>query len=173
MTNCKLCGAEPKVLFRCAIGKGVVDVFLCESCYNSQYNTTQPLAMIGDEIITKKGELSLKDKEALNEAMQMSCPKCGVSLVDIGKTGRFGCDECYVVYSDMIAIANAQISNKDKNNTSGPNEDSNQSEHAASVKEGRLSILESRMKKAIKAENYEEAAEIRDEINELRKGEQL
>ena len=73
-------------------------------------------------------------------AEQKRCPVCGSTLADITKNGRLGCGECYTVFGGMPLP-------KPKKHP----------EEKADAHE-----LEAKLKEAIEAENFEEAARIRD-----------
>lgn len=75
---------------------------------------------------------------------QKRCPVCGSTLADITKNGRLGCGECYTVFGGMPLPK--------------PKKHGDVSEAAADGD----AELEARLKEAIAAENYEEAARIRD-----------
>ncbi|MBR5769253.1 MAG: UvrB/UvrC motif-containing protein, partial [Clostridia bacterium] len=75
------------------------------------------------------------------------CPVCGSTLADITRNGRLGCGECYSVFGGMPLP-------KPK---AAPDEAEPPKNEAPSREE-----LEAQMKEAVAAENFEEAARIRD-----------
>jgi protein arginine kinase activator len=176
MGQCKHCGNESNYLFRSAITKEVTDVFLCESCFQ-QYYGGEPLGMIGDEVVVKEDKTALFDKSIAEKLIEIKCQKCNTSLAEIGKTLKLGCESCYATFSDLLATAESQI---EKKNVKGKEEvkkteekpEAKKETYTGSVKEGKLKILEDRLKLAIKNESYEEAAELRDLINTIKDEEQ-
>ena len=90
------------------------------------------------------------------------CPECGFTFEDLQKVRRFGCGNCYQVFSDELA---PMLSGMHKG-----------ASHVGKVPEGlmenhfrqqKLDELRSKLEIAIDAESYEEAADLRDEIRTL------
>lgn len=75
---------------------------------------------------------------------QKRCPVCGSTLADITKNGRLGCGECYTVFGGMPLPK--------------PKKHSEEASH----KQDSAEALEAKLKEAIDAEDFEEAARIRD-----------
>ena len=90
------------------------------------------------------------------------CPTCGFTIDDLRRVRRFGCAECYKVFSDEFA---PMLRGMHKGIS-----------HVGKVPQGlmeiqfraqRLEELRSKLDQAISSESYEEAAGIRDEIRNL------
>jgi len=110
------------------------------------------------ELPEKKPEIpkEIKEKEGL------VCPKCGMTYEEFKKTAKFGCAKCYDAFeSNLIRIF--------------------QEIHGSHIYKGRAyqldkksaglirkkRELEKALEIAIKNENFEDAAKIRDELKEL------
>lgn len=90
------------------------------------------------------------------------CPSCGMSENELVKTGKIGCKECYRTFSDLIAsmLSKLHLSTEYKGKKPcGCCEE-------ASV-EQKLKKLKADMQKAVDAQEYEEAAKLRDAIRTL------
>lgn len=96
----------------------------------------------------------------------MVCENCGTSYSDFKKSGILGCSECYKTFSSIV---NPMIRRVQKD-----------IEHVGKlpVKNGkeliekkRLLKLKEELQQAILVEEYEKAAELRDKINKIKKGE--
>ncbi len=162
--NCKLCfKEEPIHLFRCIIGSSSTDMFLCTECMQKVVGNSEPLALIGEELISEDEALSLSEQD-IHGIMEMQCSNCGTSLEDIESTGKFGCEVCYDLYSDLISTADMKIDEKEKRlkQKVGSNFDKN-------VGHSKIDIMKRQMEQAIKMEKYEDAAKIRDEIQKMEK----
>ena len=82
--------------------------------------------------------------------MLSNCPVCGFSLEDYRRTGHLGCPDCYAVFSrELDPLADF---------------DDNPVEESDAVRKLRL---EKELQQAIDREDYERAAQLRDQINEL------
>lgn len=113
------------------------------------------------------------------------CPVCGFTLRDIKKTSRFGCSECYKAFEDYIDKSSLteggykgkvpkSLSSRIKDIVSDAAKDIKEAvkeskEEKAQAKEAKKDIneLRTRLKKAVAAEDYEQAAKLRDEIRSL------
>lgn len=87
------------------------------------------------------------------------CPTCGMTLRDLRRNGRAGCPDCYHTFSDVLNPYIHRVQGADSHIGSAP-----QSEQATRPKKCVLDNLKEKLQDAIKSENYEEAARLRDEI---------
>ena len=90
------------------------------------------------------------------------CRVCGFSQADFKKTGRLGCSECYVTFSDGL---NSLLKAMHKG-----------TEHVGKLPQRaqrvmalshRMRALNDNLQKAVADENYETAASLRDQIKQL------
>lgn len=88
------------------------------------------------------------------------CPKCGLSFAAFKKYGKLGCANCYNVFREELLPMFKGIQAGMQHTGRTPNAEHNRK--AASLGE-----LRQKLSEAIKSENYEEAAEIRDKIKEM------
>lgn len=97
----------------------------------------------------------------------LKCPKCGYTEVEFQKTGRLGCPDCYQLFlapkMDLLSKMHKGVTHKGKEPK--PKKSADIDVPAPSVED-----LKQKLGAAIKVENYEEAARLRDEINALEKG---
>ena len=153
------------IFFRCLIGSTTAtDVFVCEECFKKMSNGEEVLGMIGDELIVKGVGDANSILNVVQSPLDLKCSGCGTSLNEVGKTGRFGCEKCYEVFSDLAAVADAQIDEKEKKLKEVLGDKAKES-----VKVGKEKVMEGRMRHAIKMEDYETAARVRDEIAKLKR----
>jgi protein arginine kinase activator len=90
------------------------------------------------------------------------CPACGFTLEDLHRVRRFGCAECYTAFRDEILPMLRGLHRGTHHVGKVP-----EGLMAAQLKHQRLQDLHARLEQAVVAENYEEAAGIRDEILSL------
>jgi len=93
------------------------------------------------------------------EHRQKKCPSCGMTLKDFQKTTMLGCPECYVLFEKEINAIIEDVHDGDR--------------HVGKIPANKkLSIeilsLQTELSKAVKAQNFEKAAELRDKIKSLR-----
>ncbi|MCP5536943.1 MAG: UvrB/UvrC motif-containing protein [Akkermansiaceae bacterium] len=178
--QCDYCDSKATVFFTQIIDGNSNKTCLCEACA-AKHGVTDPEGFLlgnmdashddakpapkapkfnvpmGNETI----ELPLTSAHPTNKAV---CPGCGFAFDDLKKTGRLGCSQCYQFFRDAI-----------KNNLVGMHKGTC---HTGRVPEGMLEAFEKRqrleqlqleMNEAIDAEDYETAAALRDEIQNLSK----
>ncbi len=94
------------------------------------------------------------------------CPLCGSTAGDISRTGKVGCAQCYDTFSDMLLPYIRRIHGNTEHTGKIP------SDAGAEIKTKReLVQLKEELKKAVEAQEFEKAAQLRDRIKELEGGE--
>jgi protein arginine kinase activator len=95
---------------------------------------------------------------------QKRCPLCGMSFSDFKSAGRLGCPQCYTTFRDELAPMLQSIHGRcEHRGRCLPEVESGES--------GEIVKLQKELCEAVGAENYEKAAQIRDEIRRLREAE--
>lgn len=96
----------------------------------------------------------------LNHIKEDICPMCGYSFSDYANTGLLGCSKCYETFEDKIAPALKKLHGKSMHL---------QKEAKKAKPKNKAEKLQLELEEAIKKEEYEKAAVLRDEIKELKK----
>jgi protein arginine kinase activator len=104
--------------------------------------------------------------EPAGEDQAGSCQFCGSTLDDIKKSGRLGCGKCYFVFESQVDMLMRRIQGSSFHVGKRPG----RTENRAIDDQLRVRELKKRLNDAVKLENYEEAARLRDEILTLEKG---
>ena len=97
-------------------------------------------------------------------ATERKCPNCGMTESELRRTGRAGCPQCYNTFSDILTPYIRQVHGTDTHLGAKPKTETQKEQDP-------VAEMKSKLEEAIKAENYEEAARLRDEIRRL-EGEQ-
>ena len=97
----------------------------------------------------------------------VTCPHCGLSLDRFSKEGKFGCQDCYRAFSDQVPSLLNRIHGHSRHVGKIPKRGGG----ALRVKT-QLESLHSQMDKAVAEQNFEQSAQLRDEIKRLEGGEQ-
>ncbi len=95
------------------------------------------------------------------EDAQRQCPACGRSERQLRLTGRVGCPVCYQTFAPLLETVIGQLGSGRRQSMDGAAAEVSRQE------ENRLDALREEMFRAVNAENYERAAELRDEIRAL------
>lgn len=98
------------------------------------------------------------------------CSSCGSSFNDIVNSGRIGCADCYDKFEDKLEPSIRKIHGKTKHigKFITYSDDEKKTEEKPQVSE--LDSLKEQLKTAISEQRFEDAAVIRDKINELQEG---
>lgn len=125
------------------------------------------------------GLLGIEDTEkGPDKLQQIACPTCQTSYSEFVKDSRFGCADCYSVFGPLMEDSIKQLQGSlmhtgktpafQRKDHESQNEDSDEDGSDSSRNE--LYELDTRLKEALRFEDYETAAVCRDRIKELRKG---
>lgn len=95
-------------------------------------------------------------------AKEKRCPLCGISIRELSEEGNVGCTECYRSFADELRPSITRIHGSVRHKGRFPLRFKNKCE-----KENVLDDLRRRLKEAIKNEEFERAAALRDEISNL------
>ena len=91
----------------------------------------------------------------------MSCPTCGATLSEFQESGKLGCPSCYHVFTDELTALFGRIHGSTEHGGKRPGGDGLQTSEAISVE-----VLKRKLKTAVEGEAFEEAALLRDKIEE-------
>jgi len=157
--KCDYCDAQATVfLTQMAEGK-TKSVSLCEKCAKEK-GVTDPVGFALADVLLGGGEdIELPIPSG---SSAKNCPECGFTMADLKRVRRFGCPACYQAF-------NAEVDAMVRGMHVG-------TRHVGKVPKGqmerherrkRMNQLNKRLEEAVASENYEEAAGLRDEIQEI------
>jgi len=134
---------------------------LCEDCAR-QKNIGINIQFSVADILKGLTEAHLEKKDDTAE----KCPLCGLSFGMFRKKGKLGCGECYEVFSEeLVPILNDIHKNIQHVGTKPVG--ARRTKSVSSNNMTKLDDLTAKLEKAVKNEEYEEAAVIRDKIKTL------
>ena len=99
--------------------------------------------------------------EAAGGGAGLKCPACGFTQADFKKAGRLGCSACYETFAEPLGGL-LKTMHKGTRHVGKVPESLRQSRDLSD----RLKQLQTKLTKAIEAEDFEEAAVLRDEIKQ-------
>lgn len=91
------------------------------------------------------------------------CPTCGCTFRDILDTGMMGCADCYETFYDRLKPSLYRIHGRASHVGK-----MSSSYDALSARKDRIKELNGAMQKAVEVQDFEKAAELRDEIKQLK-----
>lgn len=142
---------------------------LCKECaaargfHSPLENAPFPLA----EILSGLAE-SLPQASAARSEDSLSCPGCGLKFEEFARHGRFGCGECYQAFRARLEIVMRKIHGASLHRGRAPVGESPVTDNDSTIPVKEEERLETELKKAIEAEDFERAAEIRDKLKAMR-----
>lgn len=174
---CQNCGkGEANVRYTQIINGVKKEMILCEKCSKelgvSDFNFNMPI-----NLSSFFGEF-LENQENLATNFLITkpfiCEVCGMDDEEFASTGKFGCENCYEVFSGKIdpILKNIQAGNRQVGRTAKNQiKQETQTKVQPTQKQEKYPVeeLKKQMKQAIKEEQYEEAAKLRDAIRKIEK----
>jgi protein arginine kinase activator len=144
--------------------------YLCENCAKDREIAINSSAIHMEEKETNKLESPLKSSleviisapELLQEKDQNSCPKCGMTYENFRSTSLWGCPQDYFIFEKKIKKILEKIHGSSLHRGKTPSRMTLNMDL-----ERRILSLKEKLKKAIHREEYEKAAELRDQIAAL------
>lgn len=158
---------------------------LCSQCakemdfgpYSAILEGEFPLSMLLSSL------LGLSDSDAAarqQKTEEVVCPTCGTTYEEFIKNSRFGCADCYHVFDLLIGEKIKKLQDNASHTGKQPKMRAGKPPEAAVSSKGEMQFtkeeqirqLERRLKAALEAEDYEQAAVCRDQIRALKEEKQ-
>lgn len=159
--QCDVCHSKEATVFLTQIVEGKMQkVNLCEAC-SKEKGVNDPTGFALADLLMGLG--AAEDIEKSSGALK--CSVCGFTQADFKKTGRLGCSACYAVFGDGLS---SMLKNMHKGTThTGKAPAALQERRARGEK---LRALQDSLHSAVAAEEYERAADLRDQIRRMEAG---
>lgn len=160
---CQLCGSPSTIHLTDIINKKKREMHLCESCAREKKlipDSTAQEINIPSLMHLVFGQLQgAVESVSLEDAL---CPECGAPYAHFKAQGRLGCPHEYRAFREQLVPLLERIQN-------------NQTRHVGKIPRrfgrvyflARRAALESELRAAVEAENYEEAARLRDQVRAM------
>jgi protein arginine kinase activator len=158
--TCDVCKSNEASVFLTQIVDGKMQkVNLCESCSKAK-GVDDPTGFALADLLLGLGAAQEIERGGGGQAQR--CPGCGFSQADFKKTGRLGCAQCYETFAEGLNSL-LKAMHKGTNHTGKvPARISRLIERESALKN-----LQRDLQKAVSEENYETAAQIRDQLRQL------
>ena len=156
--QCDVCQAKEATVFLTQIVDGKMQkVNLCESC-SKEKGVTDPLSFALVDLLPGLGA----EAEVEKGTPVQHCPVCGFTQADFKKTGRLGCPVCYDTFAEGLSGLLKAMHRRTTHTGKVP------ARLKRSLEMGmRRKQLQRDLDKAVSEENYESAAQLRDQLREL------
>lgn len=160
--QCEICHkSDATVHLTDVINNVKKEIHLCESCAEKRGTTIKSYMNKAPSLPEfKAAQLATTDLgESEPDEADLACPKCGITYRKFRTNGKFGCPECYTAFGRHVIQLLEKIHHKVQHVGKVP---SRATRHMAIQNE--VNQLRDSLQKAIESEEYERAAEIRDQI---------
>jgi protein arginine kinase activator len=157
---CCICKEKPATVHLTQIaGDKMQKVDLCEECAKNKGVNDQTGFSLADLLL---GLGAAQEMEQSASGSEAKCPKCGFTHADFKKSGRLGCAECYVTFEEGLGSLLKSMHKGTRHVGKAP-------EHLRTRRDlsSQLQTLQKQLAKAIEGENFERAAQLRDEIKQV------
>jgi len=162
---CQQCRKRPATVQITQITDGhKVELHLCEECALK----SGKLDFISDPQVSLENFLTGLLQSDMNAApgvtrpAGLQCKACGMTYQEFSRTGKLGCAECYRYFLDQLEPVFRRIHGNTRHHGKLPRRLEGAARTRREVQE-----LRDRLRRAVEAENFEEAAALRDEIRRL------
>lgn len=132
----------------------------CESCAKSLKLPIQGAA--GVKSLVNIVQLLKHSASKAREDNSVACPHCGITLTEFRTKGRLGCAHDYEVFAPHLEGLLRRVHNATRHVGRVPGMD-----EASAQRRSRLTALRARLEEAVREEQYESAAKLRDEIQSM------
>jgi len=163
---CQECGKRPSTLHFTKIVNGEKTEFhICELCAREKGEMI-PGASNGFSIHNLLSGL-MDFGPAANTGLGMGtktlrCEQCGLTYTQFGKSGKFGCSSCYLNFSERLDPLLKRVHGNIGHAGKVPKRTGGLIKHKREIESLKMTLLQH-----IDQEEFEQAAEVRDQIREL------
>lgn len=158
MMICQNCGnLNGEVHYKTSFSGIISEIILCPDCAEKREDDS-----FGFDYFNKMLNVFMPPHR---HSKTKRCPMCGTNEWEILKTGKPGCPECYKTFEDIFIPFIKRINGGSRHSGKIPASAGKEIEEKR-----RLEELKDSLNKAVKAQDFENAAILRDSIKELEGG---
>lgn len=173
--QCNICGKKKATVHLTEIvDEQMSEMHLCEDC--ARQKSTQMEQQFGlADLLAGLSEAGPKGSAKPEEKSTLQCASCGLNYEDFRKFGRLGCGDCYVSFKDNLAGLLRKIhgSNRHLGKTpfsgqaQGAPDGAQIPAAAGSLVQESIEDIKKQMQAAIRDEDFEKAAMLRDKLRTM------
>ena len=158
------CGKKPATIHVTELSNGEKkEIHLCEDCAKKQNVFYSAMESVGDLKHLLSGVLGGAPQPGAEHLQHLQCPDCGITYAEFRTQSRFGCPTDYDVFREGVDPLLERIHGTTEHHGETP------SDPVARRRSDRLADLRTHLRDAVAEEAYERAAQIRDQIYELKR----
>lgn len=157
------------------VNEQITKLNLCEVCAKQKgadaeqhFGIADLLAALSD-VEAQHPEKPAAQGAAAGAPSKNRCSNCGLTYEDFKKVGRLGCGECYTAFKVSLAPLLKRIHGSTQHLGKSPNPEALKEQKISFKLHEELMNAKDELLKAVKKEEFEEAAALRDKIQFLEK----
>jgi protein arginine kinase activator len=151
--KCQLCSNPATKHFTDIVAGKKREMHLCQQCAEAQ-NLAKPTELNLPAIL--QSLIGQHLGQQTDRLAKQTCPECGIRYMEFRAQGRLGCPHDYAVFREALEPLLRRIHRAERHVGKSPRRQVDQARHAE------IMDLRKRLKEAVEAEAYEEAAQLRD-----------
>jgi len=161
---CNICQSrEATVHLTEIINNKIMKLHLCEDCAKKKSSEMESHFGLSD-LLAGLADFGMRIEE--EESGLAKCGFCGMKYEDFKQIGRLGCAQCYTTFEKTLGPLLKRVHGSDRHSGKAP-----VAMKQSMTDERELQQLKEQLHRAITAEEFEEAARLRDEIRKKEKRE--
>lgn len=164
--KCDSCGKENANVHMTSIVNGVKEEHhYCQQCANQKEQGTGFMfsSMFDDTFFNNQFFANVMyPQSTLGNSKLSACPQCGMTISAFNHQGRLGCDKCYEAFQQHLVPLIKRIQGSTSYEGRLPQRGAEDLKVEQTIKQLRNDLIQ-----AVKQEQFERAAQIRDEIKSL------
>ncbi len=157
--KCQFCHEPATVHLTQIVGGKMQKIDLCEKCAKEKGVADPTGFSLADMLLGLGAAEQMKGTSTISELV---CPQCGFTQPDFKKTGRLGCSVCYETFGEGLSAILKDMHKGTSHKGKVPTRLARNQ-----VFENQRKELRDKLQQAIMDEKYEEAAQLRDQINRI------
>lgn len=157
---CNVCGTKEATIHLTEIVNGkMAEIHICEACAEEKGTEFKTYFNFGDLLAGVSGLDKMLG--ASGKQTPLVCKDCGMDYEDFAKNGRLGCAGCFTSFRKPLAIVIKQVQRASSHVGKKPLRIPKETRSVHDLRQ-----LQERLRKSIQEEAFEEAARLRDEIQQ-------
>lgn len=164
--KCDSCGKENANVHMTSIVNGVKEEHhYCQQCANQKEQGTGSMfsSMFDDTFFNNQFFANVMyPQSTLGNSKLSACPQCGMTISAFNHQGQLGCDKCYEAFQQHLIPLIKRIQGSTSYEGRLPQRGAEDLKVEQTIKQLRNDLIQ-----AVKQEQFERAAQIRDEIKSL------
>ncbi|QUI24364.1 UvrB/UvrC motif-containing protein [Vallitalea pronyensis] len=166
---CERCQQEPATVFlNQTIDGKKKEIHLCNKCAMEVKDLYQEKDISIENFLSSLLDMNHKKvaphMEQQKKSHVLQCKQCGMTYNEFRQKGKFGCHRCYSTFGNLLSPVIKRVHGSNLHTGKIPNRTGEKL-----LTQKQIRDLESKLKQAVKKEEYEAAAGYRDAIRALKK----